>query len=270
MELNKKELKKIDLAFRTSASRVLQIHPGDAERCLKMFVDFVDNTPLIIEYINSFTVDDIDIEKEVNEVADSYSRKAFYLGATPEEEIVRTYRLLKYLVEHDISLYTVTQPYGSFNDNQQRIKGFGERVILPFVSHIEAYIHNIRIDMGADEEVKHQIITNVTANHNSQVNLAQNNATINATQNNGIDQVELNKLIDKILATIPETLEPEERVIICDSVETIQEELNSDNPRNRLIRMAKNALDTVAPKIAGSIEFAASLVTLYQFIQPLL
>jgi len=267
-EMNKKELQKISLAFRTIASRLLHTHPGDAEKCLKMFIDFIEQTPLIVEYINSFVVVDIDFEKEVKEVEDSWGREVFDLGSNPEEEIVWTYQLLKYLVEQKVSFYSITRSYGGLRDSQQGIKGFGERVILPLVNHIESYLRNIRIDMGVDEEVKHQII--VTANHNSQVNLAQDSATINATQNNGIDQAELNTLIETILATIPETLEPEERIIICDSIETIQDELSSDSPKPRLIRMAKSALDTVIPKIAGSVEFAASLATLYQMFQPLL
>lgn len=268
MEMNKKELKKIDLAFRSIASRLLHTHQNEIGKCLKMFVDFIEDNPLIIEYIHSFDVDDMDVKKEVKEVADSWGRKAFYLGSTPEEEIVWTYQLLKYLVEHNVSFYSIILSYGGLRDSQQGIKGFCERVILPLVNHIESYLQNIRIDMGADEEMKHQII--VTANHNSQVNLAQDSATINATQNNGIDQAELNTLIETILATIPETLAPEERTLICDSVETIQDELSSVSPKPRLIRMAKSALDTVVPKIAGSIEFAASLASLYQMFQPLL
>lgn len=268
MEMNKKELQKIDRAFRSIASRLLHTHPNDIGKCLKMFIDFIDQTPLIAEYIHSFDVVDVDFKKEVNEVADSWGRKAFYLGSTPEEEIVWSYQLLKYLVVHNVSFFSITLAYGGHKDSQQGIKGFGERVILPFVNHIDSYLQNIRIDMGVDEEVKHPIIVN--ANHNSQINLAQDSATISATQNNGIDQGELNTLIETILATIPETLAPEERTLICDSVETIQEELNSESPKGRLIRMAKNALDTIAPKIAGTAEFAASLTTLYQFAQPFL
>jgi len=269
MKMNKKELKKIDLAFRSIASRALQTHPGDAEKNLKMFVDFIDNSPLIIDYVNSFTVDEKNVEKEVNEVSDSYSREAFYLGLTLEEEIVWTYQLLKYLVVHDVSLFSVTQPYGPFNDSDQRIKGFCNRVILPFVSHIETYIQNIRIDMGADEEVNYQITTNVTANGSAQVNLAQDHATINATQNNGVDQAELNRLIETITALMPDGILPDDKELICESVEVIQEELKKEYPKKSLVKMAISGLKTVAPKIAGTVEFAASIASLVLFVQPL-
>jgi len=266
MEINKKELKKLDLAFRTISSRMINANFEEASSILKMFVEFIDNKKLISEYIDSIIIDDFNVEEAVEE---AISQKPFNTGGTAEEEIGITYKILKFIVENDISLISIGRAYSDSSKYQDMIKSVGSRLILPFVNHIEMYIFNISIDMGIDDEVFYKITNNVTVSGSAQVNLAQNSATINAIQKNGINQDELNMLVEKILATIPETMEEDERVTICDSVKTIQEELKSESPKKRLIRLAKNALDKVAPKITGSVEFAASITTLYQFIQPL-
>lgn len=158
--------------------------------------------------------------KEVDEVLSSYGRVIFSTGSCAEEEIVYTYRILKYMVEQKVSITSIGMSYGHSTKFQDMVKGFGERVVLPFVNHIESYLTDIAIDMGFDEETKYMISIN-----GGQVNIAKDHATINATQNNSINTDELDKLVQSIKSLLTDEIAPEEQEIINDNIEVLQEEL---------------------------------------------
>lgn len=63
------------------------------------------------------------------------------------------------------------------------VKMFSQRTLLPFANQIDAYIMDIAIDMGYDEEEKFMINVN---GGQAQVNIANDSSIINSTQNNKI------------------------------------------------------------------------------------
>lgn len=260
MEINKKDLRKISRAFRTIANRTINAHYQEAEAILKMFIDYIDDNHLIYSYIDSIFVDDFDVANEVKEVLSSDGRSIFSTGSNAEEEIVYTYKILKYMVEQKVSVISVGMSYGHSNKYQDMVKGFGERVVLPFVNHIEAYLTDIAIDMGFDEETKYMISV-----HGGQVNIAKDQATINATQYNGINAKELDKLVQSIKTLMTDEISPEERQIINDNIEVLQEELKKENPKKGFVRTAIRSLQGVFPKIAGSVELTGAITSIIQF-----
>ncbi len=260
MEINKKDLRKLSRAFRSIASRLINTHYEEADGILKMFVDFIDNNYLILSYINSIIVEDFDVAKEVNEVASSYGRAFFYTGSSVEEEIVYTYKILKYMVVQKVSIRSIGMAYRHSGNFQDMVKGFGERVILPFANHIESYLTEIAIDMGYDEETKHVITIN-----GGQVNIAKDQATIHAIQNNGINTGELDKLVQSIQSLLTDAIEPEIREIINDNIDVLQEELKKENPKKGFIKTAIGGLQSVYPKIAGAVELTAAITSIIQF-----
>lgn len=265
MELTKKELKKISRDFRIVASRTINAHYEEINNILKMFISFIDDSELISSYIRSIDVDKMNIENEVNEVLESYGRIIFDTGKCPDEEIVYTYRILKYLVEKKVDIISISMGYGDSNKYQDKVKGFGTRVILPFANYIESYLCDIFTDMGFDEEGNFMITVK-----GGQVNIAKDKATINANQYNNIDLTELNKLTGEIKGLLTEKISPQEREFIRDNVEAIEEELKKENPKRGLIKTAIKGLEDSLPRIVKSVELTGAITSIIQFAMAML
>lgn len=260
MQINKKDLRKKSRAFRTIANRTINAHFEEVDSILKMFIDYIDNDNLILSYINSIVVDDFDVAKETKEVLASYGRVIFSTGSCADEEIVYTYRILKYIVDKKISITSICSSYSNSNKYQDMVKGFGERVILAFVNHIESYLTDISIDMGFDEEEKYMITIN-----GGQVNIAKDQSTINAKQYNGVNADELDNLVKNIKTLLTDKIAPAEQEVINDNIEVLQEELKKENLKKGFIKTAINGLKGMLPKLSGSIQLTAAIISLVQF-----
>ena len=68
MRLNRKELRKIQYDFNSIACRLLQADFQDYTGVLGKFLNYIDSTPIIIDYINGCGQCDWDLAKEVNDV----------------------------------------------------------------------------------------------------------------------------------------------------------------------------------------------------------
>ena len=102
---------------------------------------------------------------------------------------------------------------------------------------------------------------NITGGNN-QVNYATDYATVQAAQNNGIDANALVALINS-LKEHSEGLSSEDKQSLNDSIEVIQTELTSSTPRKSFVNIAMNTLKA----INGTVQFAAAVAALFQFIQ---
>lgn len=100
------------------------------------------------------------------------------------------------------------------------------------------------------------------AGGNNQINYASGSATINATQSIGVDTSKLVELINA-LREHSKDLSAEDKKSCVDSLEVIQSELSSNQPRRGFINTATNVLKA----INGTAQFAAAVATLIQFIQ---
>ena len=110
---------------------------------------------------------------EVQEVIESYGSKFFSTGETIEEELIFTYKLLKYLNQSSMHVTRYGQSYGG-RQYQDITRNFATRVILPFANHIEDYLTDIAIDMGYYEEAKFMININ---GGQAQVNISNDHST---------------------------------------------------------------------------------------------
>lgn len=256
MEINKKDLKKISRSFRSIASRVITAHFQEVNSILKMFLEHIDKEKLIINYINSFKIDTLNIEEKIKSAKENY-RQPIDTGSSKEEEIFTTYSLLKHIVEKDISIIDISIPYSDSSKFDDKVKGFANRVIRPFVNYIEDYLTEISIDMGFDEDTNYVITV-----HGGQFNLAKDNSTINANQNNNIDIEKLNSLITNIFEKAKD-LPDLDKEVINDNLEIIKSELISPKPKKGFLRTAITGLKTVK----ATTEFSSAVVTLVQFIQ---
>ncbi|MBW9154315.1 hypothetical protein [Clostridium estertheticum] len=260
MGINKKDLRKQSRAFRTIANRTINAHFEESNSILKMFIDYIDNNSLISSYINSIVVDDFDVTKQVKEISSNYKRAFLNTGSCAEEEIVYTYKILKYMVDQKVSITSISRSYANSTAYQDKVKGFGDRIILPFVNHIEAYITDISIDMGFDEEAKYVITVS-----GGQVNMAKDQATINATQYNGINADELDTLVRNIKSLLTDEITLRDQEIINDNIEVLQEELKKENFKKGFVKTAISGLQGVFPKISESIKLTSAITSIITF-----
>ena len=246
--------------FNALSNRLLQTDFNDFNRVLSKFVRFLENTEIIHEYIIECGDCDQDMDLEFKEVR---SRRAIFdIGETTEEEVRNVYAILKYIVDHNLDVsFGVGMSYSTGPKYQDILKAFNNRVTWVLIQHIETYLTKVGIDMGLDDNISYNIDVK-----NGQVNIANDNAVINATNSNdeGIDTKEFLVLLEKIRETAKESdLSPSDEESVFNSLEVIEEEVQSKRVRKGFLKTAINGLKV----IKGTAEFGAAVAALIQFIQ---
>lgn len=262
MILNRNDLKKIMYDFNSLCNRLLQADFNDYNGVLSKFVNFITDTEIIHDYIVDCGECEQDMDQEFNEVKSGNS--VFELGETVPEEVRNIYSILKYIIENNINVsHSIGFSYSHSNKYQEILKDFNDRVVMVIIRHIESYLTKVGIDMGIDDK----LVYNITV-RDGQVNIANDNSSITATNNSGsIDINELLKLLDEIRAEANKSnLSSDDMEAVESSLDVIGEESKSAQPRKSFIKTAVAGLKAVK----GTVEFAAAVATLIQFIQPLI
>lgn len=260
MKLNRMELKKIIYDFNSLSNRFIRVPYEEYDIVLKRFVEFIDKTSIIYDFVMDCGQPTINIAEKINEVAGAYGRLRFDFGDTDKDEIINIYSLLKYMIENDYSA-NIWKPYAHSNRYQDWAKGFNEQVVLVLVNHISGYLTKIGIDMGMDENIRYSITV-----HNGQVNVASDNATINSTQNNGLNTSELSKILTEVRQAILSLSSDEDKESAQEYIEVIEDELNKPQPKKSLLKTAIAGLQA----IKGTVEFGAAVTAIFQFIQTII
>ncbi len=260
MKLNRAELRKILYDFNSISNRLIQANFMDYNTALIKFIHFIKSSDLIYEYIKDCGDCDKDLNKEFEEMKNSYGRAIFSLGISDSEEVRNVFAILNYIAENNIQIhYGIAFGYSSSNKYQDKIKGFNDRVVMVLISHIERYLTKIGIDMGLDERVTYSIML-----ENGQVNIANDNSTINANNTlNTVDYDKLIKLVDDVEKN-SKGISEEDYETLVSSIDVIKEEVKSANPRKSFIKTAILGLNG----LKNTVEFAAAITALIQFIQP--
>lgn len=257
MRLNRNELRKIQYDFNSFSNRLLQADFQDYTDVLEKFLNFINNTPIILDYILGCGQCDWNLEDEIKQVQSSYGRKIFSTGDTEEEEVRNVYAVLQYIADKSIEVhYGIGVGYSSSNKFQDKIKGFNERFVMVLIRHIERYLTKVGIDMGLDDKITY----NVTV-QNGQSIIATDNANVTATNTVGADAGELAKLIADVRA-LSGNLSSEEQETVSDSLEVIEAEASSDKPKKGMLRTAIAALKN----IKGITEFGEAVIALSEFV----
>lgn len=270
MEINKKDLKKISRRFRQLSSRVLNAHSNELNSVIKMLVEYIDNTDIIFEYIQSILIIQSDLPEKLKEATSGYPGKTLSTGKTPEEEVSTIYQILKFISENpSFDSYLLGWGYTSSNKYQDMAKEFGNRIVLPFVNEISAYLNDIATDMGFDEENKYMI--NISSGGQAQVNIANDNSTLTATQNIQNNHSEIEDAISELKSNISKELSDNQNIesLLISQIELIESELKESKPKKQIL---KTAIDTVtsllstAPLAVTAVE---SVNKVYELISPL-
>lgn len=263
MNLNKKELKIISYDFRCIANRLLRATHDEVESVIKKFMDYIDKTPVLYEYINSCSREGFNVETDIREVSSGYGRYIFDLGDTVEEEVFTIYSIFKYVINNNSNITGIARAYDmSAKTFDEAIKAFNNRVSLIFINHIGDYLTKIGIEMGYDEEINYMI-----TNNGGQVNISRDNSTLNATQNIGTNSDELLSLVQEINSLLGDcNIANEEKEIIQESVETIQCEMQNNEPKKGLIRSCVNGLKMAITNIPTAIELCNNVQQFIDYV----
>ena len=262
MKLNRKELRIIQYDFNSYSNRLLQADYDDYVDVLRKFVNYIDNIPIISDYIHDCGSCDWDLENEIKEVQGSYGRLIFSLGKTESEEIRNVYAVLKNLAENNSSVYRgVAMGYSSSSKWQDKIKGFNDRFVMVLIRHVERYLTKIGIDMGIDEK----IIYNVTV-QNGQAIIANDNSSVTSTINIGATTNTIEQLISAVRTRLDTLTSEEDKETASESLEVIEAEVAAEKPKKSMIKTAIASLQAVK----GTVEFASAVAALIQFVKQML
>lgn len=259
ISMDKKEFQLVSVEFRRLASRLLKTDFEDALDNLKRFLSYIENTPLIWEFIQEHNTTTFDIEKEIKE-RNMY--EGYNIPLEKSQEIAYIYQLLKYCAENCRDYWSICAYYSNGRKYQDHVDAFNNRVVSAFVSHIEVYLRGKWIEMGDKDEIQ------ITVN-GGQVAIAQGQGTVHATQNNNYGQVQDLKALAEEFYKLIESLDidQEAKEDTKEIVEVAVAEVVSDKPKRSIIKHAiekieyagkigagLNGLNTVATQIIEHLQ----------------
>lgn len=258
---NRKELKNISRKFRGCCSRVLNSDFNDFDNNLKRFVLLLEEEKIIQDFINSKCIDkEYNIQEEVDNVSNSYGQYIFDSYLNEDDEIAYTYKILKYITENNVCFRSYAMGYTLSKKYQDMVKGFAERVLLPFINYVDEYLERIFIEMGLDENNTY----NITINGN-QINISKDKSILNATQTNN----DISKLITELKDILNENdIDESIKNEIIENAEGIQEELMTTNPRKGRLKSFLSGLKNNVKLLPDSIEVSANIATIINFVTP--
>jgi hypothetical protein len=252
MEINKKELRKISRKFRGLGSDAINADYREQIDLLREFIDYVDKTTLIRNYIESFKYDIDGLEESINNVYSSYGRQCLDLGSNAGRRLYLLYSTFKYILENNLNTINFGWFYANSNKYQDMAQSFGNRMVYPFISGIEEYIKDIATDMGYDDNNKYEININSSG---VQVNLASDNSSIDAIQNNYLNKNEIDEEMSKLESLLENIDDEDKRSILMGNMELIKGEVVKANPNKNLLKTSFNSLKFMIGSIATLPDF---------------
>lgn len=146
--MNRKEMQKISLQYRTLSSQMLKMNSQDEMYCIQQYFDFITGTEFIMNYINECRTQEYDFEQIFSEKG---WREVLMLPSKQEDLISYGYQLLQYILDGPKNLIGLCMGYTGSNKFSDNIEAFVRKSIEPFVVSIRTYIELAFIDC---EDVK--------------------------------------------------------------------------------------------------------------------
>lgn len=146
--MTKKDLRKISLQYRTLSSQMLKIDSQEEINCVKIFFDYITNTPCIMEYISECHKEDYDFE----EIYKNKSWNDMLTLPDSQEAIVDYgYQLLQYILDGPKQLHVLAFGYSSSKKFKDMIAAFMRKTIEPFITAVKSYLELSLIDCPENE-----------------------------------------------------------------------------------------------------------------------
>ena len=257
-KINKNDIRKISYMFRGLASDVSISHYTEQKENLKLFIDYIDNTPILREFIDSVHQDVPWLENKIEECIGSYGNATFDLKGTIKEKINILYQTCKIILEEDIPTVDLGWCYCHENNYNDMAAAFGERIVIPLARYIERLlIKDIMYEMGM-EDTK---IFNISCENGGQVNVAIDGSEITATVNNKNEEriKELMKVLDEFSSNIAQIKDNDTRETLNNNVQIIKKELKKNNPNKSMIKDILNLMTLAKSSICAIPELITGL-----------
>ncbi|MCR5380088.1 MAG: hypothetical protein K6G44_03805 [Lentisphaeria bacterium] len=265
MNINRIELKKISLKFRTLVSQTINAHYTEIGSRLTQLVNYVNNTSLLNDYVN----DCISIssknhsDEEIGNVINSFGHEQIEMGESVEEVTASAYQIMKFLSGKTDLILQFGIGLCSSNKYQDSAKAFGTNIVHQFASNVNLFINTMMIDMGLDENTQYNITVN-----GGQVNVSRENSTLNASfNNNGLSIERTTELANSIYSIIAQQTVLDDNVKkIKETLDEIMEEIKHQSPKMKLVKILLDCLNTTASLITLSTALPSAVNSFIEYL----
>ncbi|MDK6729051.1 MULTISPECIES: hypothetical protein [Aerococcus] len=259
MEINKKEIQKVSNKLRTKTSQVNNANYRDQNAYLTELMQFIDQTPILKEYIDSIYIPIDNISGIVHQTIEGYDFGTFKLDSDEKKRTNFLCQVLKTIANENISSYKFGMGYTSSKKFDDMARQFSYNLVLPFIRNIEGYLVDISADMGTDREASFYIEV-----RGGQVNVAQHNAHIEAIQNNSYD-TEVTKKLDFLKEQIDSLEDSDSKEVLNNNLIMIENQLTKQSPDKGVLNNGLKTLKLIGQTIIATPQFIQSIDWLSQY-----
>ncbi|MFC0525763.1 toll/interleukin-1 receptor domain-containing protein [Pontibacillus salicampi] len=148
--MNRKELRKISSQFRRISGQILSMESSEEFNFLVDVVNFIDDNPILIDYVNKCKIEVYDIEKCLSEKS-NWRPLALPPGAEPVISFV--YQLLSHFMENTNTFHG-TVFYYSTGNYSEKYQAFTRKTVAPFINYLISYLEVCLIDAQDSVDIK--------------------------------------------------------------------------------------------------------------------
>lgn len=273
-----KQLKLLSLDFRRKSSQLLNSDQHDADVNLCRFVDFIENTPMLHNIVHD-VVDVTEFDFKECFLIDGGSWIGIQVPIDEKKHIKAMYDYANYIAnsETESIVYQAQRYPCSSSKWSEIIQNYLNDAIKPLIDFINDSISKEIILMQQEENAVSMTQNIGTVNGNV---VQQQHGNVNITNLTGISSEDLNGLIEKIMASLPEIkdVDTEEVDSVKDDLESLQEQIQSPTPKKNRMQKALNGVQkffsdfgmkvavTVAAKVVTSQDWTALIQQAQLFI----
>lgn len=273
-----KQLKLLSLDFRRKSSQLLNSDQHDADVNLCRFVDFIENTPMLHNIVHD-VVDVTEFDFKECFLIDGGSWIGIQVPIDEKKHIKAMYDYANYIAnsETESIVYQAQRYLCSSSKWSEIIQNYLNDAIKPLIDFINDSISKEIILMQQEENAVSMTQNIGTVNGNV---VQQQHGNVNITNQTGISSEDLNGLIEKIMASLPEIkdVDTEEVDSVKDDLESLQEQIQSPTPKKNRMQKALNGVQkffsdfgmkvavTVAAKVVTSQDWTALIQQAQLFI----
>mgnify|MGYP000855896729 CR=1 FL=1 len=259
------ELRKISLEFRRLSSNLLRSSRDDSDVSLARFMKYIEATPFIYDAIHN-TIDNVDFD----------FKQCFLIEGTgghginiPEDEACHLKAQYDYMIfilsedKRSVSNEAFKYPHSS-NHWSDIIQGFLDDAVKPMIDYINDAISTEMIIIEEEEKKTAPSIVQNIGNNYGTLN-AQGTGSIVSTNNTSIVINDINELLSKIILSIDgiTDVSNKDRESVKDDLESIQEQINSPEPKKSRMQKALAGIKKFAGDFSMklAVTLAAGAVT---------
>ncbi|KXZ17721.1 hypothetical protein P4T89_08460 [Bacillus nakamurai] len=253
--MEEKEIVILMHKFHTVSQKLLDFYSNDEAEAMRLayqFINFIENEPIIKEFIDKNNKKQFDIEGIRQ---NKPTAKKFSLPLAPQDEIAFIYQLLKHGLENFNNYLAVTTYGYAFYKGARtcdRIREFNSEVVSNLAGYISEYLRELHIRATRDHETVRQYVFNSEV---KQFNNAEKGNIYAHQINNGDENTKEMLTLTKELIQLlkmSKTNNTEAKEDAEDFLEEVEVSLNNgEAPKQSLIRRTTTALKDVTSTLSA-------------------